>query len=227
MLDRPVPINKLGYTGDRIEVAVDRATGLPLRLRETLRGRLVRELELRDIRVDRTFPRRAFRPRVSLRPPTTVIDAGFRDSAIERARKTVGYAPLVPSRLPDGFRPAETRVAATTQPTGSEGLNPPSVDVVSTAYRRGVDRLLVTTRRRGGRNVAWSDPISAGEGFRVVEQRVRLTAGALAGQTARVVIDPRVVPHLWILDRDLVVTVSGPLGREELLAAAESLARRP
>jgi len=75
-------------------------------------------------------------------------------------------------------------------------------------------------------DVAWSDPISAGEGFRVAEQRSRLTQGALAGRTARVVIDPRVIPHLWILDRKLVVTISGPVGRRDLLAAAESLVAR-
>ncbi len=218
------PVNKLGYTGDRLEIAVDRATGLALFAQETFRGRLVRDLRVSNLRVDRRFTRRSFAPRRPSGRETTVIDGGFRTRTLRQSAGRAGYAPLVPRTLPDGFRRAQTRFAERTQPTGTEGLNPPSRGVVSTAYRRGFDRVLVTTRRRLGSDRRWSDPISAGEGFRVSEARIRLARGALAGQTARLVIDPRAIPHVWILSRDLVVTISGPLSRAELIAAAESLA---
>ncbi len=52
---------------------------------------------------------------------------------------------------------------------------------------------------------------------------MRIRTGALAGRTAELLVDPLVVPHLWVKTRRLVVTVSGDLTRAELLAVAGSL----
>ncbi len=55
---------------------------------------------------------------------------------------------------------------------------------------------------------------------------IELRSGALAGAQAQLQIDPRTVPHVWILGEELVVTISGDLSRDELRAVAESLAPR-
>ena len=64
---------------------------------------------------------------------------------------------------------------------------------------------------------------ATGEGFVDRPARVRIRTGALAGRTAELLVDPLVVPHLWVKTRRLVVTVSGDLTRAELLAVAGSL----
>jgi hypothetical protein len=127
--------------------------------------------------------------------------------------------------VPRGFERAETVTAPEGQPTGSEGMNPPSRDIVSAAWRRGLDRLVVTTRRAGPDPGAWTDPLAAGEGFLTTPQRVRFRTGALAGTTGELLLDPRATPHIWARTAELVVTVSGDLSRAELLRVAGSLQR--
>src|SRR5207302_4763273 len=50
-----------------------------------------------------------------------------------------------------------------------------------------------------------------------------IDTGALKGVLARVVIDPRSIPHLWAVTDKLVVTVSGDANEFELLQVARSL----
>jgi len=227
-----------GASGDRLEIIVDQATGFPLRVRETLDGRLVEERRVANLRVNVPAPASAFRLTVPRAIKTTRFDSHYRRVPLRRAAAIVGYAPLEPGRLPSGYRRAETSVARTAGTSGNEGANPVSRDVVSTTYRRGFGLVRVTTERRGagtpacspggiGRGPCWSDPLGAGEGFFVTEQPVRLSQGALSGSRARLVIDPRAIPHIWALTDDLVVTISGDLSREELLAAATSLRPAP
>jgi len=151
-------------------------------------------------------------------------DDGFRRVALGDVAGAVGYAPLVPTRVPNGFRLAAVAVAAEAAPTGAGAGNPPSRNVVSLAYRRGLDRIVVTTRRAGdGR---WTDPLASGEGFVDHPEPVALDAGALAGAVGHVVLSPHGVPHLWALDDGLVITVAGDLSRGELVAVAGSLRTR-
>ncbi len=102
-------------------------------------------------------------------------------------------------------------------------MNPVAGGVVSLAYRRGFDRIIVTTRLVGADPSLWSDPLASGEGFIDHPETVVLTGGALNGLEAELLIDPRAVPHVWAMTDSLVVTVSGDLTRAELLAVAESL----
>ena len=150
-------------------------------------------------------------------------DAGFRRVPLERVAATVGYAPRVPRAMPEGYRRAEVAVARRGGPTGVEGGNPAAADVVSLAYRRGFDRVLVTTRRAGPDPAAWSDPLASGEGLPDRPRPVTVAGGALDGTRARLVVGPRATPHLWAIDEGLVVTVSGDLDAEDLLAVAGSL----
>lgn len=193
-----------GDTGDRIEVVVDPRTGIPLRVRETFEGRLVSERRLEQVRLDPPIPPRVFAPPLSEAPrdglgtSVGIFRAGFRPSRFDRARAAVGYAPLRPGWLPSGFARAETAVASDTPfPTGAEGMNPPSRDVGSTAYRRGLDTVVVSTRRVGADRAAWADPLAAPEGFLVRGERVCLRAGALAGSCGELLVDPRATPHVW------------------------------
>ncbi len=162
-------------------------------------------------------------------------DFGFRRVPLARVESIVGYAPLVPAWVPEGYELTEIAVAKESgYPTGAEGGNPPSEGVVSLSYRRGLDQFIVTTRL--SRVVApgepqrppaelWSDPLATGEGFVDEPERITLSDGALAGVEADLLIVPRNVPHVWALTNELVVTVSGDLNRAQLITVTESLRR--
>jgi len=126
--------------------------------------------------------------------------------------------------VPEGFHLVTVAVAGTASPTAA-GANPVSRDVVSLAYRRGFDQLILTTRRRGPAGARWRDPFAI-EGVRLHASATPLARGALAGAPTTLVLDPRTPPHLWALTRALVVTVSGDLGRADLLRIGSSLRRQ-
>jgi hypothetical protein len=206
-------------SGDRLDVTVDRETGIPVHVVESKSGAVLHELRIRQLSVDGAPP--DFHP--SFPPGAEVMqsDDGFRRVALSDVAGAVGYAPLVPTRVPDGFRLAEVAVAADAAPTGAGGGNPPSRSVVSLAYRRGLDRIVVTTRRPGdGR---WTDPLRSDAGFADHPEPVALDAGALAGALGQVVLSPHGIPHLWAQTDGLVVTVAGDLSRAELVAVAGAL----
>ncbi len=207
---------------DHLSVTVDRRTGFPVRVVETLDGRFVSEIRIDDLRVD-TATEDDFAVAIAPGAVADESDVGFERGTPEEAAATVGYAPLLPAWVPEGYRRAETAFAAATDPT-AQGRNPASRGVVSTAYRRGVSRFIVTTRLTGERS-AWSDPLYAGENVEVPRRTVRFTEGALRGQTGELVVAPGSVPHVWSAGPELVVTVSGDLSEQELLRVAGSLRR--
>ncbi|HET7146391.1 MAG TPA: hypothetical protein VFI10_04240 [Gaiellaceae bacterium] len=211
-------------SADRFSITVDRQTGMPIRVVETRNGNFLRELAIENLAVDTDLAGSTFR--FAFPPGADVMrsDDGFRRVTLAEAARIVGYAPLVPAWLPDGYRLAEVAVAREAGPTGAEGGNPPSREVVSLAYRRGLDQLLVTTRLRG--DARWADPLATGEGFVDHPQTVTIGNGALAGTTAELLIRPRGIPHIWAQTPDLVVTIGGDASRAELLRVAGSLDRR-
>ncbi len=152
-------------------------------------------------------------------------DAGFRRVPLDRVAGVVGYAPLVPRAMPEGYRLAEVAVARRGGPTGVEGGNPIAAGVVSLAYRRGFDRVIVTTRKVGPDPSRWSDPLASGEGLPDAPTPVTIAGGALDGTRAQLVTGPRATPHVWAIDEGLVVTVSGDLDADGLRAVAGSLER--
>jgi hypothetical protein len=237
----PVTPNKLagpGASGDRLEVVVDRETGFPLRVTESLEGRFLHEVRLSNLVVDGPVNPLSF----TIDFPAGTVpfrqDVGFRVVALNQVRAAVGYQPLLPApaSLPAGFELAEITVAAQSQPTGTEGANPQSRDVVSVAYRRGFDRIVVTTRATGSArrcsttlpgsdpSACWADPLASGEGFRDEPVRFTVGAGALAGAQAELVLSPRGIPHVWAINDRLVVTVAGDASGDELRRLAESFA---
>jgi hypothetical protein len=215
-------------SGNHFAITVDEQTGFPVRVVESKDGRKLDELRIEELTVDRDLLPDTFALEF---PPGSEImrsDAGFRRVSLERAEEAVGYAPLVPTFVPEGYELAEVAVhPGPGFPTGPEAGNPPSTDVVSLSYRRGLDQLLITTRLRHvpGSPDIWDDPLATGEGFRDEPSRVTLGRGALAGVEAELLIVPRNIPHLWALTDELVVTVAGDVGRADLLRVAESLGR--
>ncbi|HYX88010.1 MAG TPA: hypothetical protein VE753_01445 [Gaiellaceae bacterium] len=205
---------------DRLEVTIDQETGVVLRALYTLRGKVESELRVERLVVDRPLPPQTFVLRFPRGREVLRSDEGFRHVPLDRVSAVVGYQPLVPDRVPDGYRLSEVAVAR--EPASAESVqNPPSRDVVSLSYRRGFDQFLVTTRRRG--DGSWGDPLGPSPGLTAHPRPVTLHGGALDGITGQIDVDPRTTPHLWALTPKLVVTVSGDLSRDELLAVAQSL----
>jgi hypothetical protein len=229
-LDIPVQVNRIvpEYSGDEFSIWVDQETGIPVKIVERKNGRVRNELRMEKLAVD--APDARVRP-VRFPPgmEVTQSDGGFRRTPLDGVEAVVGYAPLVPGWLPEGYELAEVAVGpGEVGFTGAEAGNPPSTDVVSLSFRRGFDQILVTTRLRNvpGYPQEWADPLATGEGFVDRPQKVELGRGALSGVEANVLVVPRNIPHLWAQTDDLVVTVGGNLGREELIRVAESLEPR-
>ena len=219
-------------SGDRLEIVVDRESGLPVRVLETKGGAFVRSLAIEDVVVDEPPAPRTFRLEF---PPGAEVDrrdAGFRRVGLGEVDDTIGYAPLVPAWIPEGYELAEVAVAQEGSFTGTEAGNPRSLGVVSLSFRRGFDQFLVTTRLADVPNGSglpveerWSDPLATGEGFRDRPEPLELDAGALAGARAELLLAARTAPHVWAVTPALVVTVGGDLTRAELVRVTESLRR--
>lgn len=232
-LDVPVPPNLIAADADRFQITIDQETGVPVRVVATLNGKFATELRVEDLVVDADLSSREFKVSFPRRVEVLRTHEGFRRvDELADVEPIVGYAPLVPASLPEGYELAEVAVAENASPTGAEAANPPSRDVVSLSFRRGLDQFIVTTRRSNVRapgepqrplRELWGDPLATGEGFRDEPERITLRDGALDGVEAELLIVPRNVPHLWALTDELVVTVSGDLSREELIDVAESL----
>jgi hypothetical protein len=244
-LDTPVRANALSeMSGDRQQITVDQRTGLPVRIVETRQGRLVKELRLEKLVVDSDVSAADYTVTAPPGVEMTVTDIGWRRVTAAEAAARAGYAPLLPTDVPDGFQLAQVVYGDQTGPTGVEGSNPQTRRAVGALYRRGLDVLLVTTRlrdveggvpadarQRCGRaclaGSQWTDPLASGEGFQDDPEELVLKGGALDAAPAQLLVDPRTTPHLWALTPTLVVTVSGDLSRAELLSVAQSLTPQP
>jgi hypothetical protein len=213
---------------DHVVIVVDQETGIPLRARWTQDGRLEEELRMTNVDVDADVSRSELRVRIPAGTELTRSNQGFQRVPLDGVEEVVGYAPLVPSWLPEGFELADVTVTEQGQPTGAEAMNPAAPGVVSMAYRRGFDAIFISTRvaiePTGG--AIWSDPLATGEGFVDNPEAVQLERGALSGVEANLLIVPLALPHLWALTDELVVTVAGDLSRDELIRVAESLEPR-
>lgn len=228
LLDTDIRVNLIvpDESPNHLTVTVDRTTGFPLRVVARHDGRRLWVTRIEDLQVNAPVEEDAFRLDFPRDAEVFRSDAGFRRVDLGEVEHRVGYAPLVPESLPHGFKLAEVAVSNKPSPTGTEGGNPPARGVVSLAYRRGLDRLLVTTRPVGDDPSRWSDPLATGEGFVDRPERVRFDSGALRGEQGEVLIDPLAIPHVWAIGDGLVVTVSGDADRAELLDVAGSLQRR-
>ena len=215
-------------TGDETySVTVDQQTCLPMRFQLFVDGVLQRENALSNVRVDEPLPDTAF----TFAPPNgaKVIhkDAGFRRVPLARIGSAPGRVTLLPAWLPAGYVQRWAAVAASSITANgvTEGR-----DVVALQYVRGFDALTVTTRTVADpRAAATIDPVEPDTSWAdLVHRDVRLTSGAFAGVTARVVVAPYITaPHLYAVKDDVLLTVTGGATAEELIAIAESLRPLP
>jgi hypothetical protein len=226
-LATPVRQDKLASAGaspDHLEVKVDVQTGIPVYARWTIDGKLRRELRITSVEVNPDVSRSRLAVDVPDGVAVSTSDQGFQRVGLDEVEGVVGYAPLVPSWLPDGFDLADVTVARRGGATGVEAANPLAPNVVSLLFRRGFDRIVLSTREAVSGE--WSDPLASGEGFVDRPERIRLERGALSGVEANLLIVPLAIPHIWAQTDELVVTVAGDLSRNELLRVAESLEAR-
>lgn len=211
---------------DHLVAIVDREIGYPVSVLATNGDELMYEVRVEDLEVNGEAPEDAFTLEFPPGTEASRTDVGFRRVSLDEVAGAVGYDPLVPGELPEGYELSEVAVAQRAAPTGEFQSNPATIDAVSLSYRRGLNQIIVTTRLVRDERSAWSDPFVAGEGTIAEPERVSFDSGALAGSTGELVIDPMMEPHVWTLTEDLVVTVSGDLSREELMRVAESLEPR-
>ena len=211
---------------NHLEVIVDRESGFPVRAIASRDDKMFYETRIEDLEVGGDLQPEEFTLEFPRGVEVFRSDAGFRRVSLDEVAPMVGYDPLVPGSVPDGYELAVVAIAARADATGALEDNPATIQAVSLSYRRGLDQFVVTTRLGGEDARAWSDPLATGEGSVQRPERVSFSSGALAGHDGELVIDPLVDPHVWALTEELVVTVSGDLTRDELLNVAQSLEPR-
>ncbi len=220
---------------DRIAVTVDEQTGYPLRVRESFKGDMWRETRVKDFEVLSSVPDDLFEYAFPEDAEVESQDLGFREIALEDAGAEAGYSPVAPTWLPADFalRQATFADASEIPVPGEQGIRPDydafrSTDVVSARYGEGFLNVTVTTRRlENPRAAKRGDPFDGVTEFymRYEEppQKVKLTGGAFKGSTASMYTIDLVLPHLWLIEGDLLVTVAGDASAKELVRIANSL----
>ena len=188
-----------GNPGEERLIVVDRETGIPVRSALFRNGVAGAEWRIDQLRVNGPADE-SFRQTPSSGQTPMRYDMGFRRVELEDVADRVGYRALVPEWLPDGFERGEVAVADRARPTGGEAhRNPESREVVSLRYRRGLDELVVTTRRAIPAPSAWQDPVLGSAPMGRAPERVTFRDGALEGRAGEVVVDANSVPHVWAL----------------------------
>lgn len=219
---------------DRIEVVIDRATGFPLRKTQWSGSKLLGEVRLSNLVVNGPVDPAAF----SFEPPAGTrvyaTDRGFQRVTLGELEALVGYQPVLPALagLPPGYVLADVTVRTAVNPTDREARNTGAPVLVSVAYRRGFDRITVTTGasgstkrcEAGGHIQCWVDPMASGVGYTDEPERFTVDGGALSGAEAELVISSHGLPHVWAVDDRLIVTVAGDANGEELKRIAGSFA---
>jgi hypothetical protein len=218
---------------DEVELTFDKVSHLPVRVASSLRGHTVQLDTITDVRINERVSPSEFA--YEFREGATVQhqDFGFRDAALGDVESAMGYAPLVPTRLPVGFRLQAVRCARRTMTVIWMGrLKQPSHEVVtrrvtSIGYGKGFLHLTVSLRPAGGLDPLWlAEPFRQDPGLAgatAPPEQVTITSGALAGAQAFISLPPLNVPHLWVVHDGMVVTVAGDVTREQLLRVAGSL----
>jgi hypothetical protein len=202
--------------GVRVDVVVDKETGLLLKLTqyendpnywtsiETIHDL---QLEVPTSAADFTLP---------IPPNAKVInhDQGFTEVTPRQASAIVGYAPLLPTDT--GQRPP-TRLAAAKKSVLAflpKMLGPIFRDAVTARYGTGLDAITISSRR--GQPLDSAPDLTA--------RTITIARGPLKGATAYVSNSPTVPGYLSTYHKGLVVEIRAP-SAEDALAAAQSLTR--
>jgi negative regulator of sigma E activity len=217
-----------------LEVWVDTTTYLPVRIQYQDRSKPGRIVVWRQVRysydlehANDPVPSEEFAV-----PPGAEVreDRGFRTTPLEAAIARASYQVPRVGKLPQpGWTLLRAGYAPTGSPTGSEAGNPAGHDLVVAVYGSGLERFVVTTLLVGDQELggvgAYGDPFGA-EGAIRASRRYRLRHGAFAGTVATIGLPSDDTPYLWLRSTGgVVVTLRGAATVDQLIAAAESLAR--
>lgn len=241
----PVPIEGLNMDAhlfDTVELTVDRETWLIVRTSLLLRGQVVQETRITNIRVNEPVSDAQLEPTCPDGTKTKEENLHFRRVSFGEAAHAFSTRPLEPRVLPDEFHRFAAAVAARAKftywvqaVTDAKQAHywPPSREVTQLGYRAGLLQFVVTTRAQpsGGplpadlfeadplvMTTVADDPAASGK-----LETVKLSGGAWHGVTAYVVIPLLYTPHLWAWHDGKLITVAGDLTRSELLSVANSL----
>lgn len=211
---------------DAMQVIVDQRRQLPDEVSLSVKGTVVHRARFSYLRLASTVRQDTFRLAFpgQINPPA--LDNGFRRTKLLDAARMVGYTPVVPGWLPADYELSTVAVVRGSPPglpATAGGDNPPNRDVLSIAYRRGVDQLTVTLRRTADAAESWKDPFVTASAAGARVQRSRLDGGRFLGTTVEQVTAPGAAPHLWGRSADFVFTVAGDLEPSQLLKVANSL----
>jgi len=211
---------------EEIRLIVDQQTGLVFGSSWRENGRLLWEHHVENARINEPLDPALFRPPASSQSDPggatpTRQDHGFKRVSLEGVRGVVGYVPLVPAQVPEGFVLAD--VTASAKSAGGQG-QPGRLPLVSMVYRRGLGSFTVAVMPPGdyGLNDFAGGAFTGGD----LSQSVTLKGGAMSGSRADVFIGLWAgVAQVYVHSGDvpLDVVIRGELTREELLAVAESL----
>jgi hypothetical protein len=150
-------------------------------------------------------------------------DGGFEAASLDSVQQSAGYAVSPPEGLPDGYVPASVWVrAGEGDPSGVEGLNPPSQDQVTIVFSNEWKQSIVNVRRTGNNPAVWDDPFGI-EGVNFNPEEFTPESGLFEGDRAELITRDGVLPHAWAIDADFVVDVSGPLRADDLQAVVETM----
>src|SRR4029453_14483098 len=110
-------------------VAVDQETGFPVHVVATNDGGTVYETRIEGLTVNPSLGSGPFRLEFPTGSEVARSDQGFRRVPLDEVRSRVGYDPLVPADVPEGYELAEVSVSQKPVSTGVEGANPLVGDV--------------------------------------------------------------------------------------------------
>jgi hypothetical protein len=202
--------------GVRVDVVVDRTTGLVLQVTQYAEAptRWTSIESIRNLKIGAPTTASDFSLAIPAGARVVTHDYGFRRVPVSRAPAIVGYRPLLPTLT--GGRPlVDFAVARTSDQQLVPGLSAPRYrDVVSARYGRGLDSFVVSTRR--GRA---SDLPELFQG--ISAHTITLTRGPLRGAIAYLRTSPP--GYLAVFRNGLVVQVTAP-SANQTVAIASSLA---
>ncbi len=208
-----------------IRLTIDQQTGLVFASGQYEKGQPVFEYHVENVRINQPLAPGLFLPPAGLHldPPRAIPpgnDRGFRRVPLSRVERLVGYAPLVPARVPAGYALADVTATAKS-PVHAPGSSP---SLVSMVYRRGFSSFTVALMPDD--NGGFPDPgggaVTAGD----LRQHITLAGGTLSGSRADVFIGlwaATAQVFVWGRGVPLNVMIRGDLTRDELVAVAESL----
>jgi len=210
-----------------VRLIVDQQSGLVFGSSWRDKGRLMWEHHVENVSINEPLDPALFRPPAASQSPQGGAtparnDFGFKRVSLGDVKGVVGYAPLVPARVPDGFALAD--VTASARSDGGQN-QPGHLPLVSMVYRRGLGSFTVALMPEGevsGLNDFAGGAFTAGD----LSQSLTLKGGAMSGSRADVFIGlwaaaAQVYIHSGQVPLDVVIR--GDLTRDELVAVAESL----